>query len=88
MPSQRIFLLLQRSQAWAMRLWLPLPTLITFMGRIPGILTVDAVLYPRGGVLHRPPPTSSHVEAGEGVESRRGGGREVGAELAGRRDGR
>lgn len=37
-PSQRIFLLLQRSQAWAIRLWEPLPTLITFIGRIPGML--------------------------------------------------
>jgi hypothetical protein len=38
-PSQRIFLLRQRSQAWAMRLCVPVPpTLITFMGKIPGML--------------------------------------------------
>ena len=38
MPSQRIFLLRQRSQAWAIRLCELVPTLITFMGSIPGIL--------------------------------------------------
>ena len=38
MPSHRIFLERHRSQAWAMRLWQAEPTLITFMGSIPGIL--------------------------------------------------
>lgn len=37
-PSQRIFLLRQRSQACAMRLWALVPTLMTFIGRMPGIL--------------------------------------------------
>jgi hypothetical protein len=40
MPSHRIFLLRQRSQAWAIRLWELVPTLMTFIGRIPGILAV------------------------------------------------
>jgi hypothetical protein len=39
-PSHRIFLERHRSQAWAMRLWQVEPTLITFMGSIPGILGV------------------------------------------------
>lgn len=38
-PSQRIFLLRHRSQAWAIRLVVPVPpTLITFIGKIPGML--------------------------------------------------
>jgi hypothetical protein len=37
-PSQRIFLLRHRSQAWAIRLWALLPTLITFIGRMPGMV--------------------------------------------------
>lgn len=37
-PSQRIFLLRQRSQACAMRLWALLPTLMTFIGRMPGMM--------------------------------------------------
>lgn len=38
MPSHRIFLLRHRSQAWAIRLCeLDDPTLIIFMGKIPGI---------------------------------------------------
>lgn len=40
MPSQRIFLLRHLSQAWAIRLCELVPTLMTFMGRIPGILAV------------------------------------------------
>jgi hypothetical protein len=40
MPSQRIFLLRQRSQAWAIRLCEFDPTLITFIGSIPGILVI------------------------------------------------
>jgi hypothetical protein len=28
----------QRSQAWAMRLWELVPTLITFIGKMPGIV--------------------------------------------------
>jgi hypothetical protein len=40
MPSHRIFLLRQRSQAWAIRLCELVPTLMTFIGRIPGILAV------------------------------------------------
>lgn len=40
MPSQRIFLLRHLSQAWAIRLWELVPTLMTFIGRIPGILAV------------------------------------------------
>jgi len=40
MPSHRIFFERHRSQAWAMRLWQLEPTLITFMGSIPGILGV------------------------------------------------
>lgn len=37
-PSHRIFLLRQRSQAWAIRLWELTPTLMTFIGSMPGIL--------------------------------------------------
>ncbi len=44
-PSHRIFLLLQRSQAWAIRLCELDPTLITFIGSIPGILLV-VTIYP------------------------------------------
>jgi hypothetical protein len=40
MPSQRIFLERQRSHAWAMRAWQLEPTLITFMGSIPGMVAV------------------------------------------------
>ena len=40
MPSHRIFFERQRSQAWAMRLWQLEPTLITFMGKIPGMVAV------------------------------------------------
>jgi hypothetical protein len=36
-PSQRIFFERQRSQAWATRLCEVPPTLMTFMGRIPGM---------------------------------------------------
>lgn len=39
MPSHRIFFDRHLSQAWAMRLCEACPTLITFMGSIPGILT-------------------------------------------------
>lgn len=39
-PSQRIFLLLQRSQACAIRLWALLPTLMTFIGKMPGIVAI------------------------------------------------
>jgi hypothetical protein len=39
-PSQRIFLLRQRSQAWAIRLCEFDPTLITFIGSIPGIFAL------------------------------------------------
>lgn len=41
MPSHRIFLLLQRSQAWAILLCVLVPTLMTFIGRMPGILAAD-----------------------------------------------
>lgn len=37
-PSQRIFLLRQRSQACAIRFCVELPTLIIFIGRMPGML--------------------------------------------------
>lgn len=40
MPSQRIFLERHRSQACAMRDWQLDPTLITFMGNIPGMLAM------------------------------------------------
>jgi hypothetical protein len=40
MPSQRIFLLRHRSQAWAILLCELDPTLITFIGNIPGILAM------------------------------------------------
>jgi hypothetical protein len=40
MPSHRIFFERHRSQAWAMRLWQLEPTLITFIGKIPGIMAV------------------------------------------------
>lgn len=39
-PSHRIFLLLQRSHACAILLCAVIPTLITFIGRIPGIFAV------------------------------------------------
>lgn len=46
-PSQRIFLLRHLSQACAIRLWALVPTLITFIGSIPGMVAVhsDIVLY-------------------------------------------
>lgn len=51
MPSQRIFLLRHRSQAWAILLCALVPTLITFMGSMPGIIAVfvhpDSLLYCR-----------------------------------------
>ena len=40
MSSQRIFFDRQRSQACAIRLWALVPTLITFIGSIPGMLTM------------------------------------------------
>lgn len=40
MPSQRIFFDRHRSQACAMRDWQLDPTLITFIGRIPGMINV------------------------------------------------
>jgi len=49
MPSHRIFFERQRSQAWAMRLWQLEPTLITFMGKIPGM--VAAVGYGGGDAV-------------------------------------
>jgi hypothetical protein len=49
MPSQRIFLERQRSHACAMRAWAALPTLMTFMGRMPGMVG-DAV----GRAIYRP----------------------------------
>jgi hypothetical protein len=45
-PSHRIFLLLQRSQAWAIRLCELDPTLITFIGSIPGII-LAVIIYGR-----------------------------------------
>lgn len=53
MPSQRIFLLRQRSHAWAMRLCELMPTLMVFkgvMGRMPGILTVVPTVVRRASV--------------------------------------
>jgi hypothetical protein len=47
-PSQRIFLLRHRSQAWAIRLWELVPTLITFIGRIPGMIVVVGAQKPKG----------------------------------------
>ncbi len=44
MPSHRIFLLRQRSQAWAIRLCEVAPTLMTFIGSIPGILETGELL--------------------------------------------
>lgn len=44
MPSHLIFLLRHRSQAWAIRLWGLLPTLITFIGRIPGMVATRFVM--------------------------------------------
>jgi hypothetical protein len=44
MPSQRIFFERHRSQACAMRDWQVDPTLITFMGSIPGMLAMWFVL--------------------------------------------
>ena len=42
MPSQRIFLDRQRSQACAIRLCELVPTLITFIGRMPGMVAFGA----------------------------------------------
>ena len=53
MPSHRIFLLRQRSQAWAIRLCELVPTLMTFMGRIPGIVAAGWVWRPFDCVVSR-----------------------------------
>lgn len=44
MPSQRIFLLRQRSHACAILLCALCPTLITFIGSIPGMLVIFPIL--------------------------------------------
>ena len=45
MPSQRIFLLRHRSQAWAILLCAAVPTLMTFIGSIPGIFAISSEVY-------------------------------------------
>lgn len=44
MPSQRIFLLRHRSQAWAILLWTPVASLITLMGSV-GSMPGMAIIY-------------------------------------------
>lgn len=68
-PSHRIFLLLQRSQAWAIRLWVLVPTLMTFIGRMPGILGGGQVRRARWIICDRRNGYKSSVKRSETEES-------------------